>query len=176
MPKTRRLEFPDFAAMEDGWLKLLQHLPKVAGETATNFFKDSFDRQGFIDKSFKKWASRKHPARHKILQKTLFLKESIGVSAINKTSVSVGTDVDYAQIHNEGGTVKVPITKKSRRFFWYMYKQTDDKHWKYMALSKKTEFTFKIPKRQFIGNSEFLMNRLNKNFEMSLKNVVSKHF
>ena len=45
-----------------------------------------------------------------------------------------------------------------------MYKKTQNEKWKWMALTKKETLTIKIPKRQFIGESETLMNELDKMF------------
>ena len=184
MPKIRRKEFPDFAGIKDGWLLYLKEMPTVIGETAVNFFKDSFNRQGFIDKSFERWTPRNHKYGHKILMKSLFLQNSIKVVEANHNRVEVapvtGTEHKYAQIHNEGGTINatIPITAKSRKFFWYMFKKTGDTKWKAMALTKKTAFqtSFTMPKRQFIGTSEFLMKRLEMNNKKSIDEIIKVHF
>lgn len=180
MPSPKRLEFPDFAGMQEGWKLYLKEMPTVIGETAVNFFKDSFNRQGFIDKSFERWTPRKDKLRHKILMKSLYLRNSIQVMEANYQRVVVapvlGTQHDYAKIHNEGGTVSIPITAKSKKFFWYMFKKTNDGKWKAMALTKKTTLQITIPKRQFIGNSEFLMKRLEMSNKITINKIIEKHF
>ena len=64
-----------------------------------------------------------------------------------------GSDAPYSKIHNEGGEVKITVSKKMKRFFWFMYSQTDDEKWKFMALTQKKEMIFTMPKRQFMGES-----------------------
>jgi phage gpG-like protein len=178
--QTRRNEFPDFAAMERGWLLYLQNLPVVVGETAVNFFKDSFDRGGFIDKSFERWTPRKDKLQHKLLLKTFFLKNSIQVVRSSPDEVEVAsvmnTKYNYAEIHNNGGIINIPVTAKSRKFFWFMYKATKDPTYKNMALSKKETFAVKMPKRQFIGESEFLMKRLEMNHNITVEKIIKTHF
>lgn len=62
-----------------------------------------------------------------------------------------GTNVVYAWIHEFGGTIRIPITKKSRGFFWAMWYETGDDKWKAMALTPKTMFTIRMPARPFLG-------------------------
>jgi phage gpG-like protein len=180
--KQKRVEFPDFASMQDGWKKYLQSLPIVVSETAVNFFKDSFNRQGFIDKAYERWTPRKDKLAHKILMKSLYLQNSIRVIEANYDRIEVGVsgNIEYAQIHNEGGkiTASIPITAKSKKFFWYMFKKTEDEKWKHMALTKKTHFQMSatMPKRQFIGSSEFLFRRLETNHNKTVKNIIESHF
>ena len=60
--------------------------------------------------------------------------------------ISTGSGIPYARIHQFGG--RVPISDKSRGFFWFMFKQTGAEKWKYMALSKQA--SFKIPARPYM--------------------------
>ena len=65
------------------------------------------------------------------------LKKSIRRIRVTQNSVTIGTDVPYAQIHNEGGTIKKTVSVKSHR--------------------RKMNTT--IPQRQFIGESAQLMHK-----------------
>ena len=60
-------------------------------------------------------------------------------------------DVPYAAIHEFGGTVRVRVTDKMRRFFWFRFKQTRDDKYKWMALSRRQVFTIRIPARPYIA-------------------------
>ena len=128
-----------------------------------NYFKDSFRKQGFTDHSFDAWEKRVSPDYRPggaLLISTSFLLESIKVLSGNKRQIVFGSYAPYAGLHNEGGTVQIKITVKSRKYFWYMFKKTKDEKWKWMALSKKNVITFKMPKRQFIGESAKMMEGL----------------
>ena len=134
---------------------------------AVNFFKDSFRREGFIDKSLVKWTKRKNdkesslPRRKRrgILTQTGELEASIDFRTDGHI-VYVFSDKPYAQIHNEGGEVDIPVTPDMRKFFWAMYFQTKEQRWKFMALTKKTVIKVVLEQRQFMGDSDLMWRRL----------------
>lgn len=137
-------------------------LVRYAARKGVNFFQDSFYNQGFTDASLEPWEQHKHdidPTR-KILIKSSFLLDSVQVFSKSKERIVFGSDAEYAEIHNNGGTVKISITEKSRKYFWFMYKATGKGMWKALALTKKESLLIKIPKRQFIGESSTLLNQL----------------
>lgn len=147
---------PDFLKMAT---TLKKDVVKHASVAGVNFFQDSFQNQGFTDQVFEAWPKRKNdfdPGR-KILVNSSFLLNSIQVFNANQQRITFGSDAEHAEIHNNGGII--PITTKSRKFFWFMYKETGETKWKAMALTKKKAFI--IPKRQFIGESATLMHQYN---------------
>ena len=162
--KDNNFPTPDF---EGVFRKLLDDLPRYVEVTAKNFFVDSFHKQGFTNENFEAWEKRNQPdyrAGGAILTATGALRNSIHTIEANTNNVTIGTYAAYAKIHNEGGIITLPVTKKMKKYFWYMYKKTQNEKWKWMALTKKETLTIKIPKRQFIGESETLMNELDKMF------------
>jgi len=92
-----------------------------------------------------------------------------------KGFVKVSNYAPYSGLHNEGGVLTIRITKKSRKFFWYMFYKTNDLKWKMMALTKKESFQMYIPPRQFMGHSAFFMKRLEMNFTKQIDNLTNKH-
>ncbi len=161
--KNTDLPTPDFRKIAE---EVMKDLPKKAGEKALQFFLASFIKQGFTDTSFIPWVKRKDDLTHKLLNQSYSLKNSIKITTADfgNVEISAGEGLNYAAIHNEGGTITVKVSDKMKRYFWYMYKKTEDEKWKWMALTKKETLTIKIPKRQFIGESETLMNNLDKMF------------
>ncbi len=134
-------------------------------------FDQNFERQAFFSKS---WERRKSPTRKggATLIDTGQLRQSIE-SRITGDSISFFTTLPYAEIHNEGGEIKV--TSRMKSYFWARYYgatnsfgrkkngersndrrtvqlATEAEFWKFMAL-KKVGSTIKIPRRQFIGYS-----------------------
>lgn len=103
---------------------------------------------------------------------TGYLRDSIEVAEKTNHSITIGSYVQYAQIHNEGGTIHIPITPKMKKYFWAMYQKTKDEKWKYMALTKKQNISLKFPKRQFMGYSATLMKILDE----ELKKYIEKSF
>ena len=161
--KNIDLPVPDYKKM---WENIVSDLPQNVAEQARNFFLASFIKQGWTDTSFIPWVKRKDDLSHKLLNQSYALKNSIKITKANweEIEITAGEGLNYAAIHNEGGTITVKVSAKMKRFFWYMYKKTEDEKWKWMALTKKETLTIKIPKRQFIGESETLMNNLDKMF------------
>lgn len=150
---------PDFLIMATTLKKDVVRYASVAG---VNFFKDSFQNQGFTNEAFVPWQKRTNdldPGR-KILVKSSFLMQSIQVFDANNKRIVFGSDADHAEIHNNGGTIKITISDRARKYFWFMFKATGNFMWKAMALTKRDTITIKIPKRQFIGESATFMNEL----------------
>ena len=175
MNKTNKI--PDFERMAK---EALKHVPAEVSEKARAFFLSSFTREGFTDIAFIPWVKRRDGLAHKILSQSYALKNSIRVetATLKRIEISAGEGVPYAALHNEGGTVTVRITDKSRKFFWYKYKATSDSMWKALALTKKNSLTINIPKRQYIGESHELMKRVEhimlRNIEKAAKNLKHK--
>jgi len=78
-----------------------------------------------------------------------------------------GTRVVYAMIHEKGGVI--PVTQKSRNFFWRQFYITGDEKWRYMAISRKS--AFQMPPRPFFGVA---IEESNERIKNSLKNLLSK--
>ena len=150
---------PDFIGLGK---RLLKDANRYASVESINFFKDSFQKQGWTEQNFTPWPSRSNDQRPggAILAQTGNLRDSIQILERNARRIVFGSHSPYAEIHNEGGTFSIKITEKSRKFFWYMYKATNLEHWKWMALAKKDHFVVQMPKRQFIGESQTLNNKL----------------
>lgn len=159
---------PDFLKMAE---TLKKDVVKHASVAGVNFFQDSFQNQGFTDQVFEAWPKRKNdfdPGR-KILVNSSFLLNSIQVFNANQQRITFGSDAEHAEIHNNGGTIKITITKKARKYFWYMFMATKQPMWKAMALTKKTSITITIPKRQFIGESKTFLSELDVWFKAEIQ-------
>jgi phage gpG-like protein len=170
---------PTLAETEAALAKLIDEVPDIVGQTAVDWYKDSFKNQGFTDNVLVPWKPRRGAAgRDKTLVHTANLRDSLRYRAVGNTVVvfTGGESADYARIHNRGGTIAV--TPRMRRFFWAMHAKAGGGvrsgrsstrlsranqaqaqaaiKWKRMALSKKIT----IPKRQFIGESAGLRRRI----------------
>lgn len=148
----------NFKKVEAKVRKTLENTLVEAGNTAKNFFVESFRKQGWDDRSVIKWQPRKRTTYRTqkgniksdvgraILVKTGDLRRSIIRHNANRSALTIRitSDLPYSRIHNEGLIGKA----------W-------GKH------------SFKMPKRQFMGKSynlnekvkEVMIKRLNKVFE-----------
>ena len=140
--------------------KVLRDFPLIVAKEAENFYKQSFRRKGYIDNSYARWkTSQDNPST---LVGASHLMNSIKANVMSKKRIRVRSNSKYAEIHNSGGEINVPITVDSRKFFWAKFYATGDVKYKYMALTKNTNFKVKIEQRQFMGDSIFLERRIEK--------------
>lgn len=97
-------------------------LPDQLGTVAVNFFKQRFRDQNWIDNYTEPWKPRKEDKnrrrrnrkRRGILTLTGRLRRSIRKIRVTSDSVLVGTDVPYAEAHNEGVRKNVTVKEHER--------------------------------------------------------------
>ncbi len=151
-----------FDRLTDEFFK--KQVPNIIAEKATAFFKERF--------TTKEWDGEPWPETKKPVQRgTLMVRSGALVASIKpktvtseKVVISAGSDkIPYAKAHNEGETIMVPVTPKMRKFAWAMHykEQTEgqqevDTDWKHLALTKKSELKIKLPRRRFMGPSDYL--------------------
>jgi phage gpG-like protein len=126
----------------------------VMGTDAKNHFVKSFRNQGFEDQTIQRWQPRKRTSyrtsngrvvddtNRAILVKSGDLRRSVRVISKRYHSITLGSDLPYAQIHNDGLMGK--------------------------AYGK---YPFKMPKRQFIGHSRKLIDQLRMKLDKRIQNV-----
>jgi phage gpG-like protein len=83
-----------------------------AGVLAVNHFKQSFIKGGFTDNGFEAWkipkrkkgknAEKTRKGTRATLVKSGTLKRSIRVTKTSGFDIAIGSDLPYAQVHNEG--------------------------------------------------------------------------
>lgn len=126
-----------------------QHLPRELGARAVTFFKESFRRSGWLDRSLEKWKPRRADSpKNKgraILIKRGHLRGSIRIMSAGRDSVVVGSNLPYAAIHNYGESGTATVRTHSRRTP-SGGKTTVRAHTR----------AFSMPQRQFMGESETL--------------------
>lgn len=148
---------------------LKRKLPRIVGQVAVNFTKDNFRRQGFLDGGrVNKWKKRRDTGDKKsrsILVQSAKLKRSIRIVRSTQDEVLIGSDVPYAQIHNEGGVQQ--ITKKQRDFFYAKWKETGQEFWRNMFLASE----IRIPRRKFMGDSTDLQRDMTRKINLELLKI-----
>jgi phage gpG-like protein len=94
-----------------------KEIPVIIANNSLNFFDDNFRRKGFLDKSVDKWKPRKPSKNRKpILIKTGRLRRSLRVKSATFHRIEISTDVPYAKIQNEGGTIEKKASTKILHF------------------------------------------------------------
>jgi len=142
-------------------------------------FDRNFERKAFFDQT---WAESKAPNRRgSLMMRTGSLRSSVNAELIPE-GVKWSSSKPYANIHNEGGKIKV--TEQMKKYFWAMYYKasggitysaktkkanktqrnrdlsTEAAYWKSLAL-KKVGTMLTIPERRFIGFSPQVENIVN---------------
>ena len=176
--------------------EVTDRLPRTVGITAVNHFQQNFRDAGFRDNGLQPW-----PKTRRQMGKGTDAKYSPLTSRRNhlmrSTSfstapgqVTVENPVPYASIHNEGGDINTHprITARLRRYAWHMVYSLagvrgkgklphdlpkEAEMWKGIALTRKTSLNVRahIPKRQFMGNSHELSEKINKLINQSLERI-----
>lgn len=174
---------------------LLRDTARMAAAESVKFFKESFVNGGFTDGSLQKWPDGKSPLGGKrTMYGTGTLMQSIRATEIAAKRVTVASDTAYSEIHNEGGTVTV--TARMKKFWWAQYMKWAGKvgitktgrasgSQANRKTSAKAEFCrrmalmkvgskIKIPRRQFLGESRTLMNRLDGELQVKIAEYWGK--
>lgn len=141
--------------------KLAEDILDDAEKALIDHTLDAFKNQSFDGK---KWVVRRDKLNDRpLLIGTTQLKQSIVTNRAGEKIV-ISSDVDYAEIHNEGGKIVQKPTWKQRMFFSHKSNaagSTSEAN-KWAAMSTAKELNITIPQRQFIGDSKELEERVSK--------------
>jgi phage gpG-like protein len=148
----KKTQPPDFLQIAEDLKKDVRRFAKVY---CLQWFDDSFQKQGFTDKTFEAWKARKKPDRREggaILQNTTFLRKSLKVLEERETQIVFGTHAPYAGLHNNGGRLRTIQYVRAH------HKTKNGKRYQVKPHSRKIDT--KYEKRQFIGESQQMMQGL----------------
>lgn len=167
----------------------IQSLPRQVGQLAVNFSKERFVEQNWLDESPEPWQPRKRKRRGgkarqqgAILVDSGRLKRSIRIIRVEGTSVTIGTNVPYAQKHNEGftGTENVKayvqrVKQHKRKMKVKSGKRLKVKNVTVKAHSRRIKAHARkvnIPKRQFLGSSRQLEEQISTFISSEIENTI----
>lgn len=167
-------------------------MPVHAGRIGVNYVRDNFRKGGFVNNGITRWKKSNrelhggtsadanyrtlHSARDHLYGSTKYLPGNARVVIFN--------DVEYAAIHNRGGTVSPRVTPKMRKFAWAKYYAAgggkknspvgpDANFWKGLALTKKIKLNIQIPQRQFLGDSKELRDEIENKIDIEMEKIFS---
>ena len=143
----------------------MRRLVNRSGVVAVNFSKERFVRKDWLDGSSRQvWDKRKKKDKGSLMVRSGRLKRSIRKMSEGDYFVYVGTDVPYAQIHNEGGELNKTITVRTHSRTRKGRTETVKSHRRKMNL--------KMPKRQFLGDSNALAKRIERFASVEINNEI----
>lgn len=176
--------------------EITNNLPRKVGIVAVNQVKNNFRESGYLDNGIHKWQQTKRQqgkgsnakygpltSSRNHLMSSVQAKPSFG-------QVIIENPVPYAAIHNNGGNITThpTITPKMRKYAWHMVYSLagmkgkgklpkelpeEAQKWKGLALTSKSKITIHahIPKRQFMGDSAELRQKINNMINQSLEKI-----
>ena len=167
--------------------KSLKRLPPKMGVVAVNFTKERFVRKNWVGTKREPWTKRQRKTRGSLMTKTGRLKRSIRKISVSSEHILIGTDVPYARIHNEGGELnqKVKVKEHSRAITreraTYNIRTRKKRTLKGRVRTGETkvkahtrQMNTTIPQRQFMGESEVLLRRLERLIEKEFKQALNR--
>lgn len=175
---SNTVDISEFTRKLDAILDTYRKLPAEIAVIAVNFSKERFRDQAWLNETKHKWEPRKTQRgrtggrSQTLLVDTGRLKRSIRKIKATTEQVIIGTDVPYAEIHNEGGEIKKTVNVKSHAIKSHRRKAyTRNRNGRAERIKAQTIKTYtvkahtrkmnlKIPSRRFIGNSYTLARRI----------------
>jgi len=174
-----------------------RRMPVIVGQLAVSHFKDNFRKSGFVDNGLQPWKKSRRIGQGKGAgsnYKTLLSGRDHLFGSVSyipsDAAVLIKNDLPYASIHNEGGQVNThpTVTPKMKKFAWAKYYGAlglkkgekvpesipeDAERWRRLALTKKTKLNikFEMPKRQFIGESKELNDKICNKLDAELEKI-----
>ena len=143
----------------------MRRLVNRSGVIAVNFSKERFVKKDWLNgTSRQNWDKRKKADRGSLMVRSGRLKRSIRKLSEGDYFVYVGTDVPYAQIHNEGGDINKTVTVRTHSRTRKGRTETVKSH--------RRKMNIKMPKRQFLGDSNALAKRLERFANVEINNEI----
>ena len=178
-----KVDISEFVRIIEAINKAGKALPAELASIAVNFSKERFRERAWFDRSKEPWERRKlrrkggkKRSQH-LLVDTGRLKRSIRKIYADQNLIIIGTDVPYAEIHNNGGeiektvTVKQHIRKEHSRKRKGRKKELVKSH---VVKTHKRTMKLKVPARPFIGESYALQQNLIKHISEKIINTLTK--
>ena len=152
---------------------------RQAAATVETHYKGSFRKGGYADgnKWKKRHADNQDPGRATLV-KSGDLRRSLKARVVGKRAIVLSSDVPYAQIHNEGGTIIQKPTFKQRMYFSELSDQfrkegNNRLANKFAAMSRAKQLVINIDQRQFMPIEG--QDQISKELETKIINVIKKN-
>jgi phage gpG-like protein len=173
-----------FAAIQRRLESTIRELPRRLGTEVVRYSNQRFREQGWDGQP---WQGRKgnKDAGRALLMKRGRLRRSIRIINVTADSVTIGTDVPYARIHNEGynGTQSVRAHTRALEFtFKFSDLNTPVKgSGKFKVRKGKGAYDTKVkaftrrmrmPQRKFLGDSPYLRRNLERIIRADMNRIM----
>jgi phage gpG-like protein len=117
MPKKLSTFGPDAQKMFQHMKRNLDKAMRACAATMETHYKGSFREGGFADTPSTKWKTRSKPDKNKktraVLVKSGDLRRSLQAKVTAPRTITLSSDVPYAEVHNEGGAINATQSVKA---------------------------------------------------------------
>lgn len=162
---------------------VLNDLPEKIGTVIVNWSKNRFRFQNWVDGGDYPWKPRKRGAKRNagraILISSGRLRRSIRIIRTGKNSVTVGSDVPYAGVHNDGfeGDVSVKAHKRQKYGRVDVYSIKTQMKRRVRGEQGKGDVKahtrhMNMPRRRFLGESKNMTDVIIRTIEAEFKKVL----
>lgn len=164
----------DFTKQLDKYAKLHKRIPQRMASVAVNFSKERFRQKNWVDTKREPWKPRQEKKGHgSTMVASGRLKRSIRKLRVAKNYAIIGTNVKYAELHNNGGVIKQKVTVKGHKRDVRVQRQRTNLRTRKTTKQKgrvtigqttvkqhTRQMNTKMPARTFIGESKVLARRI----------------
>lgn len=163
-----------FKRLQSKFDQVKKEAPIILQNEGTRFFTENFRKKSWNDVPWKQRARGNKSHNPLLVGKTRRLINSVNRSAreANITRIKWATDIPYAQIHNDGGTIHVRAHQKTVGFrkkrgeYRYVFAKIGAKK---RGATLANDYTIpahdvKMPKRRFMGVNQKFKDRLRNKF------------
>ena len=172
----------------------LRGIPQIVATEAVNFSKERFVQQNWVDTNTEPWRKRrtrrgsKARSRGAILVSRGRLKRSVRKILVTSDVVVIGSDVPYAQIHNDGFRGRETVKAHKRKKWQNVRVNYKTKSGKNRSKIEKRaikgsayevkSFTriMNMPRRRFIGQSDVLNKRIERTCTAEIMRAIKSSF
>lgn len=142
-----------FQEFQNKVLNIQANVVEDIGNAVVNNALENFEKQAYSNNPWPKRKGKQDSSRA-LLVKSGTLRRSIRVISSSPTSVIVGSDVPYARVHNDGGTINQKA--RSETFVRNRYARGKKKGFFKKGTTPGQGFSFKassynMPQRRFLG-------------------------
>lgn len=155
-------------------------IPTRAATVAVNFTKERFRQQNWLDETPEQWKKRKKYGRDKrsdrraVLVKSGRLMRSWRKIYANASRAAIGTDVEYAEAHNNGEKIQAvaSIGSYTKRSYTRTRKGRKETVAAHQVKAHRRNVNIQLPKRQMVGNSATLNRRIEEMIADVITNAI----
>lgn len=173
---------PNFDQIVARLTRTISNLPTMMGTMAVNFSKERFRQQNWLDNTPEPWERRKgeqtgsRRGQRAVLVKSGRLLRSLRKISVSRNRVIVGTDVPYAQAHNDGATINKVANVRTYTKRQYTRTRNGNRETvsSHTVQAHRRNMNLTLPQRRFMGESATLNRKLDELINREINKAITQ--